>query len=168
MNDMKNSKTFKEDMQKLRTYVYRETFYERYKSEVMSYLSHLEVINTGLGTHQGINFDKLTPEDLEDEDVQQVVIAAIIAQEYENQNGLLNITQNNSTDFFLFDALYSIIKIPKDIAVGKVVNQVMCLNRGNPTRGLTQAVGLSTLNQIMFADFYGVTYRVAKKEFINQ
>ena len=168
MNEMKLSKTFQEDMQKLKVYVNREGFYERYKVEVMNYLSHLEVINTGLGIHQGIDFDKLTPQDLEDEDIQEVVMAAIIAQEYENQKGLLNITQNNSLDFFLFDALYSIIKIPKDIAVGKVVNQVMCLNRGNPTRGLTQAIGISTLNQIMFADFYGVTYRVAKKEFINQ
>lgn len=168
IEDMKKSKTFKEDINKLTAYANRESFYERYKKELMSYLSHMPSINMGLGTHQGINFDKLTPADLEDEDVQKVVMAAIIAQEYENQKGPLNITGNNYSDFFVFDALYSIAKIPKDIVVGKVVGQVMCLNKENPTRGLTQAIGISTLNQIMFADFFGVTYVVAKKEFINQ
>src|SRR5205823_2648818 len=97
--------------------------------------------------------------DLEDKDIQKVVIAAIIAQEYEKQKAPLNITGNGMEDFFLFDSLYAIAKIPKDLAINKVVNQVMCLNANNVGRGLTQAIGISALNQILFADFYGITYQ---------
>jgi hypothetical protein len=168
MSALKTSDNFQEEMRQLKSYATSERLIKRYQKEVMGYLSHLEVINLGFGVQQGVDFDKLTPEDLDDEDIQKVVMAAIIAQEYENQKGFLNVTQNNSADFFLFDALYSIAKIPKDMAVTKIVNQVLCLNAKNPSRGLTQAVGISALNQIMFADFYGITYRVAKKEFINQ
>lgn len=165
---VKNSKNFKSDMLALKKYAENDDLLKRYQAEVMSYLSHLEFINLGLGIQQGVDFDKLTPADLKDKDIQKVVMAAIVAQEYENQKGPLNITKSNSGDFFLFDALYSIAKIPKDIAVTKVIDQVLCINALNPTRGLTQAIGISALNQIMFADFYGVTYRVAKKQFINQ
>ena len=168
VEELKKSPTFNEDIKKLKEYAFKDSLIERYQKELMAYLSHLEVINTGLGVHEGVDFDNLTPKDLEDKDIQKVVMAAIIAQEYEQNKGLLNVTDRSLSDFYLFDSLYSIAKIPKDLIVNKAVDKMMCLNHFNVNRGLTQAIGVSVLNQIVFADFYGVTYQVLKKKLINQ
>lgn len=168
LEKLKSSKTFSKDIQKLKEYVDNETLVARYQKELMAYLSHLEVIDLGIGVHGGIDFNNLKPSDLDDKDIQSVVLAAIVALEYEQQNGLLNLTGGKVEDFFIFDSLYSIAKIPKDIIANKMIDRVMCLNSHKVNRGLMQAVALSALNQILFADYYSITYRVLKKELVNQ
>jgi hypothetical protein len=156
------------DTAKLKEYADNKTLVKRYQEELMSYLSHLDTIDLGIGVHGGVDFDNLKPSDLEDTDVKKVVMAAIIAKDYEQKKDVLNITDDKYHDFFIFDSLYSIAKIPKDMITNQIVDRVMCLNSYNVNRGLTQAVGISVLEQIIFADYYGITYKVLKKELINQ
>lgn len=167
-NNLKNDPKFKEDIKKLKAYADQSNIYERYKKELIAYLSKQKVIDLGLGVHQGVDFDKLTPKDLEDKDIQDVVIAAILAQEYENYKAPLNVTGGYMEDLYLFDSVYSIIKIPKDIIVTNIMSRALCLNTNNPARGYTQAIGVMALNQIFFADFYGISYRVLRSELIDQ
>jgi hypothetical protein len=166
--ELKTSPTFKSDMQKLKAYASDETLLKRFIDETMIFLGQLKIINTGLGVHEGIDFDHLTQEDLKDPEIKKIVLAAIIAQEYENQQGPLALAGSKTQDFYLYDSLYSLVKIPKDIVLDNTVNKIMCLNTYNSTRGITQAVGISAINQILFADYYGVTYRVFKKQLIDQ
>jgi hypothetical protein len=168
LEKLKASPTFNEDIKKLKEYADNDAIVARYQKELMAYLSHLEVINLGIGVHDGVDFDNLKPADLKDKDIQKVVIAAILAQEYEQQKGLLTVTGGKTGDYFLFDSLYAIAKIPKDLLVNQMVDRVMCLNSHNVSRGLTQAIGISVLNQILFADYYSITYTVLKKELIDQ
>lgn len=168
LEELKSDPHFKEDIKKLKAYAEDESRLDRIKNEIISYLSQLEVINIGIGVHEGIDFDNLKPSDLEDKDIQEVIIAAILAQEYEQQKGALAITGSKQNDFLLFDSLYSIAKIPKDIIVDKIINQTMCLNSNNLTRAYTQAIGITAINQILFADYYGITYHVLQKELIDQ
>lgn len=166
LDKLKNSPTFEADMKALEKYVDNDSFYERYKNEVMAYLSLQEENSIGLGVQENVDFDHLTAEDLKNPEVQKVVIAALNAQEYELRKGPIS-TGSASGDALLFDSAYSIAKIPKDLLVERLTTQVMCLNMHNPKRGMTQAIAINTLNQILFADFYGITYRVAKKELIG-
>ena len=168
LEKLKQSPTFKADVEKLKAYAQNESLIDRYQKELMAYLSQLEVIDLGIGVHEGVDFDHLKPSDLEDKDIQKVVLAAIMSQEYEQKKGPMSFTGSSTGDYFTFDSIYSIAKIPKDILVNKMIDQVMCLNANNPVRGMTQAIGIQTINQILFADYYGVTYRVSKKVLINQ
>ena len=155
-------------LEKLKAYADNDDMVDRYTKELVAYLSHLEVIDLGIGVHQGVDFDHLKPSDLDDKDIQKVVIASILSQEYQQQKGPMSFTNSKTQDFFMFDSIYSMVKIPKDIFVNKMINQVLCLNTNNMTRGMTQAVGITAINQILFADYYGVTYKVGKKILINQ
>ncbi|MGZ3789243.1 MAG: hypothetical protein ACXVLQ_12010 [Bacteriovorax sp.] len=168
LEELKKSPTFDEDLKKLKAYVDSDSLIERYQKELTAYLSYQDEMNTGLGVHDGVDFDHLKPSDLNDPDIQKVVIAAIVAQEYESLNGPLVITGSKNKDFFLYDSIYFFLKIPKDIVVNKMIDQAMCLNSNNLSRGYTQAVGISVINQILFADYYGITYKVLKKELIDQ
>lgn len=168
LEELKKSPTFNSDLEKLQNYANDETLLKRFKKETMAFLSQLKIIDTGLGIHEGVDFNHLTQEDLSDPDIQKVVLAALIAEEYEKQQGSLALTGSKMQDFYLYDSLYSLTKIPKDIFVDKTVNKIVCLNTYNSHRGMTQAVGISALNQILFADYYGLTYRVLKKGLIDQ
>lgn len=168
LEQLKTSPNFKEDIKKLKTYAEDESRLARAKKEIIAYLSELEIINIGIGVHQGIDFDHLKPSDLEDKDIQEIVIAAILAQEYEQQKGALAITGSKQNDFLLYDSIYSVLKIPKEILVNKIISQSLCLNSNNPTRAYTQAIGITAINQILFADYYGITYQVLRKELIDQ
>ncbi len=165
---LKASPTFKDDIKKLQEYANNDTLVLQYKKKLLAVLSQLDVINLGLGVHDGVDFNNLTPTDLEDEDIQNVVIAAILSQEYEQHKAPMKLTGDNTDDFFVFDSVYSIAKIPKDIVLNRLVDRVMCLNSHNVSRGLNQAIGLTVLNQILLADYYSVTYRILKKQMIDQ
>lgn len=164
---LKNSPTFQSDMKKLKEFFPSESFYDRYKKEVIAYLSNQDEISLGIGVHQGIDFDHLRPEDLKDPEVQDVVLAAIVSQEYENKNKMVS-TGSSYGDFFLFDSIYSMARIPQEIFINQLTNKVMCLNLHNPKRGLTQAIGINVLNQIIFSNYYSITYKILKKEFTGE
>lgn len=168
IQSLKASATFKDDIKKLQEYANYDTLVLQYKKKLISALSQLDVINLGIGVHDGVDFNNLTPRDLEDEDIQNVVIAAILSQEYEQHKAPMKLTGDKTDDFFVFDSVYSIAKIPKDIVLNRLVDRVMCLNSHNVSRGLTQAIGLTVLNQILLADYYSVTYRILKKQMIDQ
>lgn len=168
LEKLKTDPNFKEDIKKLKNYAEDQSRLDRAKKEIISYLSHLEVINIGIGIHEGIDFDHLKPSDLDDQDIQDVVIASIIAQEYKQQKGALVVTGSKQNDFLLYDSIYSVLKIPKEILVNKIIAQTLCLNSNNPTRGYTQAIGITAINQILFADYYGISYQVLRTKLIDQ
>lgn len=165
INQLKNSKTFEADIKKLNEYIENKQVLERFQREVIEQMINVDQMCLGVGQYNEIDFDHLRPEDLDNKDVQEVILAAMAKAQYDNMKGPIH-TGNGNVDFYLYDSLYSILKIPKDIFVGKMTNKLMCLHQFNPKKGLTMAVGLNTLNLILFADFYGVTYKVLKKELL--
>jgi hypothetical protein len=163
---LQESPTFNEDIKALAKYANEETLFKRYKNEVIKYLKNSDEINLGIGVHLGVNFNHLTPDDLNDPDIQKVVIAAILSKEYNEQKGAISFGDPN-LDFLAFDSLYSLAKIPKDLWLLKYSIQLMCLNLNNPRRGIIQLIGIQTINQILFADYYGITYTVLKKDIVG-
>lgn len=163
LDELKHSPQFQADMIELKKYIDNPNHIERFKKEIFNALSHMEFINLGLGRHGDIDFNHLTPKDLEDKSVQKVVLAAIVAEEYERKNALLQ-TGSLTTDSFIFDSFYAALKVPKDIYLQKISTQVMCLNMFNPSRGVKQVIAINVVNQILFADYFGVVYKILKSE----
>ncbi len=163
LDELKKSDQFTEDMIELKKYIDNPNHIERVKKELFNALSHMDYIDLGLGKHGDIDFNHLTPKDLEDKSVQKVVLAAIIAEEYERKKALLQ-TGSITTDSFIFDSFYAALKVPKDIYLQKISTQVMCLNMFNPSRGVKQVIAINVVNQVLFADYFGVAYKILKNE----
>lgn len=156
-----------EDVERIRKMLENDYWYDNLRKKIFTALGYLDEVNIGAGKKYGIDFDHLTKEQLQDEDVQKVVLAALVSQEMERRKHAIIKTGNSNYDSFIFDSFYSILKIPKDILVNKMTMQMICLNMHNQSRGFTQAVGLNILNQVLFADYFGVTYRILKYEMVG-
>ncbi len=144
-------------------------YYEKFRANILASFSYVDIVNLGIGKVGDKDFNHLTVDDLKDKDVQDVVIASLIAEakkKMAKENALIH-TGNNELDIFIFDSLYNAFKIPKDIIVNHYTSKIICMNMYNPKRGFTFAVGLNVLNQILFADYFGATYRLLKYEMIG-
>ena len=155
------------DVEYIKRILTDDNWYENFKKKLFTTLGYLDEVSIGIGKKYGIDFDHLTKEQLQDEDIQKVVLAALVSQEMERRKHAIIKTGNSNYDSFIFDSFYSILKIPKDILVNKMTMQMVCLNMHNQSRGFTQAVGLNILNQVLFADYFGVTYRILKYEMVG-
>lgn len=156
-----------EDFQRFKEVVSTENWYQSYRTKLFTALGYMDSVSIGGGIYKGVNFDNLTPEDLQDEDVQKVVIAALLAQEKERRKQAVIHTGNSLLDNFIFDSVYAAFKVPKDIIVNRMTTQIICLNMHNQRRGFTQAVGLNIMNQVLFADYFGVVYKILKHEMLG-
>ncbi len=144
-------------------------YYEKFRSNILASYTYLDTVNLGIGKIGDKDFNQLTNEDLKDREVQNVVIASLIAEakrKLAKENAVIH-TGSNELDIFIFDSLYNAFKIPKDIVVNHYTSKIICMNMYNPTRGFTFAVGLNVLNQILFADYFGATYRLLKYELVG-
>lgn len=146
---------------------HNESWYENFRNKLVTSLGYLDSVSIGAGTYNGVDFNNLTPKQLQDEDIQKVVIAALLAQEKERRKRALINTGTAELDSFIFDSMYAAFKVPKDIIVSRVTTQIICLNMHNQRRGFTQAVGLNVLNQVIFADYFGVAYKIMKYEMLG-
>lgn len=156
-----------EDYVRFKKLFHNESWYENFREKLVTSLGYLDSVSVGAGVHKGVDFNNLTPEQLKDEDIQKVVIASLLAQEKERRKRAIINTGSTGLDNFIFDSVYAAFKIPKDIVVSRVTTQIICLNMHNQKRGFTQAVGLNVLNQVLFADYFGIVYKVLKYEMLG-
>lgn len=163
LKDIKNH----EDFVKFTKTVHNNFWYENFRNKLFTSLGYLDNVNIGAGVHNGVDFNNLTAAQLQDEDIQKVIIAALLAQEKERRKKALIHTGSSQIDSFIFDSMYAAFKIPKDIIVNRMTTQIICLNMHNQRRGFTQAVGINVLNQVLFADYFGVAYKVLKYEMLG-
>ncbi len=163
---IKNIKT-NDDYLRFKKTFHSESWYENFRHKLVTSFGYLDSVSIGAGVYKGVDFNNLTPEQLQNEDIQKVVIAALIAEEKNRRKMAVINTGKTELDSFIFDSVYAAFKIPKDIIVNRITTQIICLNMHNQRRGFTQAVGLNVLNQVLFADYFGVTYKIIKYELLG-
>lgn len=163
---LKDVKTHDDYLRFKKTF-HNDSWYENFRTKLVTSLGYLDSVNIGAGVYKGVDFDNLTEVQLQDEDIQKVVIAALIAQEKDRRKRAIINTGKTELDSFIFDSVYAAFKVPKDIIVSRVTTQIICLNMHNQRRGFTQAVGLNVLNQVLFADYFGVAYKILKYEMLG-
>ncbi len=112
----------------------------------------------------GVDWGDLSDEDLEREDVQDVLLAAAIAELYAESEGEMIATGNVGADRYAFHAAYGLIMLPKDMFTTMYIYNTLCLGMANPKRALIKATAIFVVNRLIFDQIYYAVRRGA----INQ
>lgn len=112
----------------------------------------------------GVDWGALTDEDLEREDVQEVLMAAAIAELYAEGEGEMIATGNVGVDRYSFHAAYGLIMLPKDMFTTMYIYNTLCLGMAQPRTALIKATAIYAVNRLVFDQIYYAVRRGA----INQ
>tara|TARA_R110000868_G_scaffold132380_3_gene343178 strand:- start:3511 stop:4857 length:1347 start_codon:yes stop_codon:yes gene_type:complete len=112
----------------------------------------------------GVDWGNLSDEDLEREDVQDVLLAAAIAELYAEGEGELIATGNVGADRYSFHAAYGLIMLPKDMFTTMYIYNTLCLGLAQPKTAIIKATAIFALNRLVFDQIYYAVRRSA----INQ
>lgn len=112
----------------------------------------------------GVDWGNLTEEDLAREDVQDVLMAAAIAELYAEGEGGMIATGNVGADRYAFHAAYGLVMLPKDMATTMWIYNILCLGMANPKTALVKATAVYAINRIISDQLYYTVRRGA----INQ
>ncbi len=170
LQTMIESDESREEIGKLLKFINEEKTLVKYKQAVIENIKSL-FKNGSLSLEGGqsidinkFNLNDLTLEDLNDPQVQDILITAILSKEYEENQGELITTGDIGADRFVFHAAYGFIMMPKDIFTSLYIYKVLCLGQMNPKVALMKAVALYTLNRLVFDQ----VYYYSRRESINQ
>lgn len=103
----------------------------------------------------GIDWNSLTPADLEKPEVQDVLVAAAMAQVYQESKGDWIETSNAGVDRYVFNSLFYGIQIPKSIVQNFITYQILCMGQDNPKFSFMKAVLFNVttnflVNQVLY------------------
>ncbi len=111
------------------------------------------------------NFSSLTIEDLNRPEIKEKLVKAVVLQLNSGGSSALLNTGDKGIDRWINDREWNaVVGIPKGIAVGMTIFQVLCLGADRPVLSLGVASGLQFANQFLSGDGY---YKF-RKEFIGQ
>lgn len=112
----------------------------------------------------GVDWGNLSDEDLEREEVQDVLLAAAIAELYAEGEGEMIATGNVGADRYAFHAAYGLIMLPKDMFTTMYIYNTLCLGMAQPRQALIKATAIFVINRLVFDQIYYAVRRGA----INQ
>ncbi len=112
----------------------------------------------------GVDWGNLSDEDLAREDVQDVLLAAAIAELYAESEGEMIASGNVGADRYAFHAAYGLVMLPKDMFTTMYIYNTLCLGMANPRRALIKATAIFVVNRLIFDQIYYAVRRGA----INQ
>lgn len=112
----------------------------------------------------GVDWGNLTDEDLAREDVQDVLMAAAIAELYAEGEGDMIATGNVGADRYAFHAAYGLVMLPKDMATTMWIYNILCLGMAQPRQAIIKATAVYAINRIISDQLYYAVRRGA----INQ
>ncbi len=163
------------EIEKLRQFMDQKNLYQKFKESFIEKVKNLKesgvaIEDKGDGniteaiSGNTINWDALTTEDLEDDEIQNLLLTSIVSQMYDEQKGDLIATGNVGSDRFTFHAAYGALLLPKDTFVSLYIYNTLCMGAMNPRAALIKAVGIFSLNRIIFDQIYYFSRRTS----INQ
>lgn len=162
--DLKNSPEKRKQLLELKKYLEDKKVFAKVKDSIIENVKKLGLpIKPPVEIHD-IDWENLSDEDLEREDVQDVVMAAILSQIYDENKGKVFNTGHIGADRYSFHASYGLIMMPKDTFISLYIYNVLCMGQMNPRQALFKALGIYTLNRVVFDQMY----YFARRESINQ
>lgn len=163
----------KKEIENLRQYMDDKNLYQKYKDKFIEKLtefkeSGVEVEGKDKITEpmsgKSVDWDSLSAEDLQDEEIQDLLMTAILQQMYEEQKGDLIATGNAGSDRYAFHAAYGAVMLPKDTFISLYIYNTLCMGSLNPKSAMIKAIGVFTLNRMIFDQVYYYIRRMS----INQ
>jgi hypothetical protein len=160
LDQMMSREDISSEMAELSEFLQNERTFAKYKRMIIAHVKSLLKDNTLAPEenykldYNNFDFENLKPEDLDDPEIQELVIAAILAQEYDENRGNIIATGDVGADRFSFHAAYGLAMLPKDIATNLYIYRTLCMGQLNPKAALMKAVGLYTINRVVFDQLY--------------
>ncbi len=135
--------------------------YRQLKDQLVSTLKKLpEGLSLGVSgksiDDNGINWNNLTHKDMDRPEVQEVLVAAAMAQIYQENKGEWIETSNAGVDRYVFNSIFYGMQIPKSIIQNFITYQILCMGQDNPKMSFGKAVLFNvTANFIVNQVLYG-------------
>ncbi len=143
--ELKKDPKYKDDIAKLLKSYEERSLYTKYKNEIINTLRKLpEGISLGVKgksvDENNVDWNNITHADLEREDVQEVLVAAAMAQIYNESKGQWIDTGDAGLDRYAFNTVFYAVQIPKSIAQNFITYRMLCMGQDNPKLSFTKAV----------------------------
>jgi hypothetical protein len=106
-------------------------------------------------TVDSLDWDNLTQKDLENEDVKDAFLQAIMLETYKDQEAGEYITTGHiGADRYLFHAGYALALLPKDMFFSLYTAHIFCMGQDNVKMATLKAMAVYTANRLIFDQLY--------------
>lgn len=145
VEELKKDPKINEEITKLLKSYEERNLYAKYKNEIINTLRKLpEGISLGMKGNSvdenNVDWNNITHADLERPEVQEVLVAASMAQIYNEQKGEWIDTGDAGLDRYAFNTVFYAAQIPKSIAQNFITYRMLCMGQDNPKLSFTKAV----------------------------
>lgn len=160
LEDLRKDPEFEKKYKQLLVAYEKRGLYRKFKNSLISQLKKLPSVSLGLKGNSvdtnGVDWNNLSPADLDRAEVQEVLMLAAMAQIYEESKGELIESSDTGLDRYVFSSLYYGVMLPKSIVQNYLTYQILCMGQDKPRIAFTNAVlfnvGASFLtNQVLFS-----------------
>jgi hypothetical protein len=143
--ELKKDPEFKKKAAELFKLYQQQGLYRKYKNNLMDTLRKLpEGISLGVKgpsvDEYNVDWNNLTHADLERPEVQDVLVAASMAQVYQEGKGQWIETGDNGLDRYAFNTIFYGVQIPKSIVQNFLTYKMLCMGQDNVKLSFTNAV----------------------------
>lgn len=160
LEELKKNPEYKKEIERLLVIYKERNLYRHYKDELMKTLRHLpDGISMGIRgravDENNVDWNNLTIADLDRPEVQEVLVAASMAQVYNESKGELIDTGDTGLDRYAFNSVFYAAQIPKSIVQNYITYQLLCMGQDNPKLSFTKAVIFNVgtnfiVNQVLY------------------
>lgn len=145
VEELKKNPKFKADVVNLLNSFEERHLYSKYKNEIINTLRKLpEGISLGVKGNSvdenNVDWNNLTHADLDRPEVQEVLVAAAMAQIYNESKGQWVDTGDAGLDRYVFNTVFYALQIPKSIAQNFITYRMLCMGQDNPKIAFSKAV----------------------------
>lgn len=158
-NILKDKQVYK-DVSSLIAYLEDQSFFTKFKENVYSlsheYLAEFLVDAPVQERLKKINIDwtQVSEEDLKRDDVQSILMTAILLKTYHEDRGEFIQTGDAGVDRYAFHAIYNFAFVFRDIYISQYIYNVLCTGAMNPKRSLFKAISIYAISKTIFDQFY--------------
>lgn len=153
-----NNPDYQEEINRLLTHFEDQRFYQEVKGSLIEALNRVlpegRSIITAPKDIEDIDWANLKKEDLKREDVQDIILAAILMEYYEQSKGNLIVTGQRGIDRYVFHAGYSALFAVKDMPLDLWIYNTLCTGVLNPKLAMFKALGIYTIDKVVFDQVY--------------
>lgn len=160
VEELKNNPDYKKEVEKLLIEYENKNLYKKYKDELIIGLKKLPSgISMGVKGNSvdenKVDWNNLTHADLDRPEVQDVLVAAAMAQVYQENKGEWIEAGDAGLDRYVFNTVFFGTQIPRSLLQNYVTYRILCMGQDNSKLSFTKAVLFNVTmsffsNQLLF------------------
>lgn len=153
IEELKNDAKFAQRIKELHRQYDQRGLYNKFKESIINSIRKM-IENKESIVVGDVKWDQLTEKDLDNPEVQEVLVLAATVSLYEANRGPYFDTGDIGVDRYVFNSLYSLVTIPRNMAQSYINYQILCMNQNNLPKAITSAVLFTTSVNFMMSQFY--------------